>query len=316
MPRVRVPEAASGLARVAAGSMVRRGCAGSGRAVATVAAPRALEVAEAAAGVPGAEGSGRRGHRGHGQGPAERPRAASAVRKQERLHWWREGRREAAREGQGEGGGGGRLRGAGGAWGRGRKLLEQQPRATSITFNFKSERGSWKSTGVAIWQRHGKRRLRGPGSAAEHLWTRRGRRENGSPGRGGAEEALRAQRDPSEGRLSRGEVGALRLRVWRWKVRRPRDHPAPRPPSPPPGADSRAGRVSAARGRARSAPPGGRASRLPRASAPGARAQARPRGSSLLALRGRSLEGFRLRTLSPSSRAPPLVSLLSFLSFQ
>ena len=66
MPRVRVPEAASGLARVAAGSMVRRGCAGSGRAVATVAAPRALEVAEAAAGVPGAEGSGSRGHRGHG----------------------------------------------------------------------------------------------------------------------------------------------------------------------------------------------------------------------------------------------------------
>lgn len=84
MPRVRVPEAASGLARVAAGSMVRRGCAGSGRAVATVAAPRALEVAEAAAGVPGAEGSGRRGHRGHGQGPAERPRAASAVGGEER----------------------------------------------------------------------------------------------------------------------------------------------------------------------------------------------------------------------------------------
>lgn len=35
------------------------------------------------------------------------------------------------------------------------------------------------------------------------------------------------------------------------------------PPSPPPGPDCRVGRVSAARGRARSAPPCGRASRLP-----------------------------------------------------
>ena len=87
--------------------------------------------------------------------------------------------------------------------------------------------------------------------------------------------------------------------------------PSPPFPAPPPGADSRVGRVSAARGRARSAPPGGRASRLPSASAPGARAQPRPHGSSLLALRGRSLEGFWLRTPSPSSRAPPLL-LLSF----
>lgn len=94
------------------------------------------------------------------------------------------------------------------------------------------------------------------------------------PGAGGAEEALRAQWNPSEGRLSRGEVGALRLRVWRWKVPRPRDHPAPRPPSPhrppprPPGPTPELGG---------SPPPeAGRAPLLPGAERPGSLAPRLP----------------------------------------
>lgn len=311
MPRVRIPEAASGLARVAAGSMVRRGCAGSGRAVATVAAPRALEVAAAAAGVPGAEGSGRRGHRGHGQGAAERPRAASAVRKQERLHWWREGRREAAREGQGEGGGGGRLRGAGGAWGRGRKLLEQQPRATSITFNFKRERGSWKSTGVAIWQRHGKRRLRGPGSAAEHLWTRRRRRENESPGggsRGGTASAVEALRRAAlAGRGGRAPAASV-------EVEGPAAARPPRPSSPPPRPLGPTAELGG------SPPPEvGRAPLLPAAERPGSRRPRATPAARQLAPRtpGQIAGGFLAADSFPVFSSPSSVaSLLSFLSFQ
>lgn len=85
---------------------------------------------------------------------------------------------------RGGGGGKGRRDGCGGRGELGGGE-EQQPRATSITFNFKRERGSWKNTGVVIWQMDGKRRLRGPGSAAEHLWTQQRPRENGSRVGGG-----------------------------------------------------------------------------------------------------------------------------------
>lgn len=138
--------------------------------------------AAAVAGTPGAMGSRRRGYRGHGQGALERPKLLLAFPSRSRSSvgqgWkhpiWEEGEGGGERDGCG---------GRGELGGRGRKL--QQPRATSITFNFKRERGSWKSTGVAIWQRDGKRRLRGPGSVLEHLWTLQGLLEKGSGVGGG-----------------------------------------------------------------------------------------------------------------------------------
>lgn len=100
-------------------------------------------------GTRGAQGSGRRGYRGHGQGALERPELLLAFSSRSRSsvgQGWEHPIRE-----EGEGGGEGNGCGGRGSWGgRGRKLPEQQPRATSITFNFKRERGSWKSTGVAI----------------------------------------------------------------------------------------------------------------------------------------------------------------------
>lgn len=75
-----------------------------------------------------------------------------------------------------------------------------------------------------IWQRDGKRRLRGPGSAAEHLWTRQRRRESTSSG---VEEAQCAEKSPSEGQLSRGETA-----LSRWGVRRPKVQRAQDPPTP------------------------------------------------------------------------------------
>jgi hypothetical protein len=166
----------------------------AGRRLASVAQQRRLRAESRRAVAPGAQ---RLQRLRLWQGPRER-READAVgtaamvkgrwrdpscfwrSEQEPLQCWA-GLGAPHREG---GGGRGRRDGCGGRGELG-DGEEQQPGATSITFNFKRERGSWKSTGVAIWQMDGKRRLRGPGSVAEHLWTQQRRRENGSRVGGG-----------------------------------------------------------------------------------------------------------------------------------
>lgn len=147
---------------------------GGGHGIQASSGPWGLEAVAAAAvaGTPGALGSGHSGYHDHGQGALERSELFLAFRAGAAPVLGRAGSTpygRRGREGRGDDcGGRGELGGG----------EEQQPRATSITFNFKRERGSWKSTGVAIWQRDGKRRLRGPGSAAEHLWTQQRLQEN------------------------------------------------------------------------------------------------------------------------------------------
>lgn len=310
MPRVRVPEAASGLARVAAGSMVRRG-AGSGRAVATVAAS-GFRGGGGGGGGPGSGGGGRRGHRGHGQGPAERPELLLPFASRAAPHnWRREGGRPRGRDRAREEGA---AAGGGGAWGRGRKLLEQQPRATSITFNFKSERRELEKYRRRDLAEAREGRLEGSRVAAEHLWTRRkerpGEREPGAGSRGGTAGAVGPLRRAAlSGRG--GRAPAASVEVEGPAAARP---PAPRPP-PPPRGRLRAGRVSAARGRARSASsgaerPGSLAPRLPEPARKPAARRLAPRPPGPIA------GGFQATDRFPRLLEPPLVSLLSFLSFQ
>lgn len=113
----------------------------------------------------------------------------------------------------------------GGELGAGKETAERQPRATSITFNFKRERESWKSTGAALWQRDGERRLRGPGSAAQHLRAPRGPR--GDPGRDmGCRHGPAGQENPLG-----GFQGQERTWVWglRCRVQDPGQLVLPRP---------------------------------------------------------------------------------------
>lgn len=158
-------------------------------------------VAAAVAGAPGAQGSERCGHRGHGQGVAERPRAASGVPEQESLQCCAGLPGAPHRGGGGRGGGeGGWLRGAG----------KETTGATTLSDlnNFQFQEGKRELEKYRRFGREtGKRRLRGPGSAAEHLWTPWRRREDTS----GGGDLQRALNSPSEGQLWLGELGAQGL---------------------------------------------------------------------------------------------------------
>ncbi|XFF80909.1 hypothetical protein AB1E18_007128 [Capra hircus] len=177
--------------------------------------------------------------------------------------------RDRAREGEGAAAGGG------GSLGAGKETAGAATPSDLNNFQFqerKRELEKYRRRDLAEAREEAPKGSRVCGGASLDAAKKAGERE---PGAGGAEAALRAQWNPSEGRLSRGEVGALRLRVWRWKVRRPRDHPAPRPPSLP----APRGRLPSWAGLRRQRPGALRSSRGPSVPAPSRLGSRSPRAS-------------------------------------
>lgn len=98
--------------------------------------------------------------------------------------------------------------GGGGSSGAGKETAGATTPSDLNNFQFQERKRELEKYRRAIWQRDGKRRLRGPGSVLEHLWTLQRLRENGSRIGGGPR---RDNSDPVQ--WANWGLGALRLLI-------------------------------------------------------------------------------------------------------